>query len=266
MLPLKPPYSILHFINILPSPNICTFWDTEIFLYSHPIFSVFPNLTFLTSEIPKFKFNKFLPHALSWTQNEPKEPKRSQINPHLDYETAVHILLEDAAYRCFDLAHTDLAHWTQIAQPTSNHQKMVSSHSIPKANSMFGIWLSCAASVRATQTDKWFPRMTGYLVLCECLSCFENTGTLCVENQMPMCREMLSMWVARLSESKLSAELIIESGELLSSCTIFWSSSAKAPSELQTNNHPNEAAIAAKQFLNPQTPRKSPLGIATTFC
>ncbi len=69
-----------------------------------------PNLTFLTSETQKFQFDKFLPCALSPTQSEPKEPKRSQINPHLDHETAVHILLEDAAYRCFDLAHTDLAH------------------------------------------------------------------------------------------------------------------------------------------------------------
>ncbi len=75
-----------------------------------PHFSVLPNLTFLTSETHKLKFDKFLPGALSPTQNEPKEPKRSQINPHLDHETAVHILLEDAAFRCFDLAHTDLAH------------------------------------------------------------------------------------------------------------------------------------------------------------
>ncbi len=47
---------------------------------------------------------------LSPTQNEPKEPKRSQINPYLDHETAVHKLLVDAAYRCFDLACTDLAY------------------------------------------------------------------------------------------------------------------------------------------------------------
>ena len=64
----------------------------------------------MISETQKFKFDKFLPHALSLTQNEPKEPERSQMNPHLDHETAVHILLEDAAYRCFDLARTDLAH------------------------------------------------------------------------------------------------------------------------------------------------------------
>ncbi len=110
MLLVKPPYNILHFINILLSPNICTFWDTETFLHSHPIFSALPNLTFLTSQTQKFKFDKFLPCTLSPTQNEPKEPKRSQINPHLDHETAVHILLEEAAYRCFDLACTDLAH------------------------------------------------------------------------------------------------------------------------------------------------------------
>ncbi len=71
----------------------------ETFLHSHPIFSTLPNLTFLTSETQKFKFDKFLPRALSPTQNEPKEPKRSQINPHLDHEAAVDILLEDAAYR-----------------------------------------------------------------------------------------------------------------------------------------------------------------------
>ncbi len=110
MLPLKPPYNILHFINILLSPKICTFWDIEIFLQSHPIFSALSNLNFLTSETQKFKFDKFLPHTLSPTQNEPEEPKRSWINPHLDYETAVYILLEDTACRCFDLAHTDLAH------------------------------------------------------------------------------------------------------------------------------------------------------------
>ncbi len=82
----------------------------ETFLHSHPIFSAFPNLIFLTSETQKFKFDKFLPHTLLPIQNEPKEPKRSQINPHLDHETAVDILLEEAAYKCFDLACTDLAH------------------------------------------------------------------------------------------------------------------------------------------------------------
>ncbi len=98
MLPLKSPYNILHFINILLSLNICTFCSVEIFLHSYPIFSALPKLTFFTWETQKFKFDKFLPHALSPTQNEPKEPKRSQINPYLDHETAIHILLEDTAY------------------------------------------------------------------------------------------------------------------------------------------------------------------------
>ncbi len=98
----------------------------ETFLHSHPIFSVLPNSTFLTSETHKFKFEKFLPHALSPTQNEPKQPKRSQINPHLDHETAVDVLLEEAAYRCFDLAHTDLAHLspnraTHLKSPKNKH-------------------------------------------------------------------------------------------------------------------------------------------------
>ncbi len=110
MLPLKPPYNRLYFINILLSPNICAFWDMETFLHSQPIFSTLPNLTFMTSETQIFKFDIFLPCILSPTQNEPKEPNRSQINPHLDHETAVDILLEEAAWRCFDLAHTDLAH------------------------------------------------------------------------------------------------------------------------------------------------------------
>ncbi len=120
MLPLKPPYNTLHFVNILLSPNFCAFWDTETFLHSYPIFSALSNLTFLTSETQKYKFDKFLPCALSPTQNEPQEPKRFQINPYLDYETAVHILLGEAACRCSDLAHTDLAH---LSPNRGNHLK-----------------------------------------------------------------------------------------------------------------------------------------------
>ncbi len=82
-----------------------------------PHFSTLLNLTFSTSETQKFKFNKFLPRPLSPTQNEPKEPKRSQIKPHLDHETAADILLEDAAYRCFDLAGTDLANQPKSRDP-----------------------------------------------------------------------------------------------------------------------------------------------------
>ncbi len=41
-------------------------------------------------------------------QKSPKDPKSILI---LTMKlSTVHILLEDAAYRCFDLAHTDLAH------------------------------------------------------------------------------------------------------------------------------------------------------------
>ncbi len=46
MLPLKPPYNILHFINILHSQKICTFRDIDPFLHQHPIFSAFSNLNF----------------------------------------------------------------------------------------------------------------------------------------------------------------------------------------------------------------------------
>ncbi len=128
MLPLKQPYNLLHFINILLSPNICAFWDMETFLHSHLIFSTLPNLTFLTSEIQKLKFDKFLHHTLSPTEHEPKESKWSQIYPHLDQETAVHILLEDAACRWFDLAGTDLAHLspnraTHLETPKKNQLK-----------------------------------------------------------------------------------------------------------------------------------------------
>ncbi len=97
MLSLKPPYNIVHFINILPSQKICTFRDMDPFPYQHHIFSAFPNLNYLTSGTQKFKLYKFLPQALSQSQIEPKQPERSWIDPHLDHETAVHILLEDPA-------------------------------------------------------------------------------------------------------------------------------------------------------------------------
>ncbi len=63
-----------------------------------------------TSKFEKFKVPQILPGTLSPTQIEPKEPKRSKIDPHLDHETAVHMLFVDPACRCFDLACTDLAH------------------------------------------------------------------------------------------------------------------------------------------------------------
>ncbi len=84
MLPLKPLYNRLHFINILLSPNFYTFSGTEPFLHLYPIFSTLLNLNFLTSRTPKLKVPKILPDALSQTQIEPKEPKRSKNDPHLD--------------------------------------------------------------------------------------------------------------------------------------------------------------------------------------
>ncbi len=75
MLLLKPPYKRLHFINMLLSPNFCTFSDTEPFLHSYPIFSAFLNLNFLTKRTPKFKVPEILPGALSPNQIEPKSPK-----------------------------------------------------------------------------------------------------------------------------------------------------------------------------------------------
>ncbi len=74
------------------------------------------------------KFSKILPGILSLTYNEPKEPKRSQINPHLDYEIGVHILLEDPAFRWFDFAHTDLAGFFQKLPYRATHLKSPKNH------------------------------------------------------------------------------------------------------------------------------------------
>ncbi len=64
----------------------------------------------------------------SSTQNEPKEPKRFKINPHLNHQTAIiPILLEDLAYRWFDLAPLiwlAFSKSSQIVKPTSNHPKI----------------------------------------------------------------------------------------------------------------------------------------------
>ena len=125
MLLLKPLYNRLYFIDILLSPNIYTFSDIEIFPNPYPIFSILWNLNILTSQTKKFQLDKFLPYALSPTQSEPKEPKSSQINPHLNHETAVHMYTFGRC--CLSGALIWLAPiwlaWAQIAQPTSNHLK-----------------------------------------------------------------------------------------------------------------------------------------------
>ncbi len=104
-LPLIP--LVIYYISsicILLSPNICTFWDINPFRHSYPKLSLLANLNFLTWRTPKFDFPKILPGTLSPTQIKPKEPKRYQIDNHLDYETGVHILLVKATHRCFDFS------------------------------------------------------------------------------------------------------------------------------------------------------------------
>ena len=123
MLHLKPQYDILHFINILLSLNICTFWDTEIYLHPHPIFSALSNLNFLTSETQKFNFNKLLPHALSPTlmnQKSPKDPKLILILTIKLLCTYFWKILLIGALIWLALIWLI---WAQIAQPTSNHLK-----------------------------------------------------------------------------------------------------------------------------------------------
>ena len=105
---------------VLLLPNIYIFWDTETFLYPHPIFSALPNLNFLTSGTQKFKFDKFLPHTLSPIQNELKEPKSILIlTIKLQYTYFWKTLPVGALIWLTPIWLT----WTQIAQPTSNHLK-----------------------------------------------------------------------------------------------------------------------------------------------
>ncbi len=126
MSPLKPTYNRLHSINLLLSPNVCTFSDTEPFLHSYCIFPTLLNLNFLTWRIPKFKVPKILPGTLSQTQIKLKEPKRSKIDLHLDQKTAEHILLVKAAFRWFDFYSSDFTCFFQKLQNLatySNHLK-----------------------------------------------------------------------------------------------------------------------------------------------
>ncbi len=54
-------------------------------------------------------------------QRIPKDPK---IDPYSDYESGVHIVLEDPAYRCFDFAHSDFA---RFSQKLTNRTKLLKS-------------------------------------------------------------------------------------------------------------------------------------------
>ncbi len=86
---------MLHFVNILLSLYLLRYGDIST---STPHFSYTSKFDLFDLRNLKFKFDKFTPCALSPTQNEPKEPKRSKINSHLDHETAADILLEDAIF------------------------------------------------------------------------------------------------------------------------------------------------------------------------
>ncbi len=88
----------------------------DLFLHLHPIFSPLSNLNFLTWGTQKFKLPKILPGTLSPTQIEPKEPERSKIDPCLDYETGVHILLVDAACGCFGFDCYNFGHFSSALQ------------------------------------------------------------------------------------------------------------------------------------------------------
>ncbi len=105
------PIQLLHFINILLSPNVCAFWDMETFLHSHPNFSALPNLTFMTSKThPQPKMN----------QKSPKDPKSILILTMKLLYTYFWKTLPVGALTW--LAPIWLI-WAQIAQPTSNHLK-----------------------------------------------------------------------------------------------------------------------------------------------
>ncbi len=97
MSPLKPPYNRLHFINY--------FTKFLYFLRYRAISTSIPHIFHISKfklfdlKNPKLKVPEILPSTLSPTQIEPKEPKRSKIDPHFDYDTGADTLLEDSACR-----------------------------------------------------------------------------------------------------------------------------------------------------------------------
>ena len=122
MLPLKPPYNILHFINILPSQKIIL-WEIQTHFYINtPYFAYLQIWTFWPHEPKNLNFtNSFLEHypQPKLNQNSPK----ILIDPHFDHQTAVHILLVKAACGWFDLAHIDLARFFQKLPNHMTHLK-----------------------------------------------------------------------------------------------------------------------------------------------
>ncbi len=122
--PFKHPNNI-YFINILLSPNIfyllryrTIYASMSQFFYPF-LFEVFglKNPKIQTSQIPS--------SSIVLNLYSTKKPRRSWIDPHLDYETGVHILFVDAACRCFDFSgYISVTLWPPFNSTTSsNHLK-----------------------------------------------------------------------------------------------------------------------------------------------
>ncbi len=164
----------------------------EPFLHPYPIFSALLNLNFVTWRTLKFKVLQILPGTLSPTQNEPKEPKRTQINPHLDYETGVHILLEDPAYRWFDLARSDFQklpnHATHLKSPEKDVQLPVirclwcSGGAVLRGRPVFAHEkIAPWSSRRFEDQNTKRPKHTEYRTVscCKTISCTRRTPRFC---------------------------------------------------------------------------------------
>ena len=123
MLPLKPPYNILHFINILLSPNICIFWDMETFLHFHPIFLHFQIWPFWPQ---KHKHSNLTNSFLAYYP-QPKKTKRAKDPKSILILTMK--LLYTYFWKWLPLGALIWLTpiwliWAQITQPTSNHLKI----------------------------------------------------------------------------------------------------------------------------------------------
>ncbi len=92
--------------------------------YIHtPFFSDFQIWTFCPQKPKNSNLtNSFLVHYPKPKINQ-KSPKDPKLDSHHDHQTAVHILLEDPAYRWFDLACTDLACFFQKPPNLATHLK-----------------------------------------------------------------------------------------------------------------------------------------------
>lgn len=66
---------ILHFINVQPSPNVCTFWDIAYKEQWSPKFNNLKNLNFSPTPTWKLKYDEFLSLAFSQPKRIQKDPK-----------------------------------------------------------------------------------------------------------------------------------------------------------------------------------------------